>query len=132
MHKLRHGLTRRPHTWAATALAICFWQSLSFQRYVHANNYYLHTVLVNISISLQKFGAQLDTNDDDINLVESQPNDKDNNKKVTQTIWRTFGNIIDRILFATLSLIYIIMMLSLLPENFLDAKNPKSVEVVGY
>ena len=81
---------------------------------------------------MQKFGAQLDTNDDDVNLVESQPNDKDNNKKVTQNVWRTFGNIIDRILFATLSIIYLIMLVSLLPENFLDAKNPKSVEVVGY
>ncbi|XP_055295202.1 neuronal acetylcholine receptor subunit non-alpha-3-like [Sitodiplosis mosellana] len=85
-----------------------------------------------LNVSLQKFGTQLDTNDDDINLVESQPNDKPNNKKVTQGVWRTLGNIIDRVLFATLSIFYICMMARLLPEDFLDAKNPKSVVVVGY
>lgn len=70
-------------------------------------------------------------NEDDINLVESQANDKDS-KKVMKNVWQTFGNIIDRVLFAILSLLYIIMLLSLLPEDFFDEKMPKTVETVGY
>lgn len=80
---------------------------------------------------MQKFGTQLDTNEDDINLVESQANDKDN-RKVTKNVWQTFGNIIDRVLFAVLSFVYLIMLLSMLPEDFFDEKVPKTVEIVGY
>lgn len=80
---------------------------------------------------MQKFGTQLDTNEDDINLVESQANDKANNK-VAKNVWQTFGNIIDRVLFAVLSFVYLIMLLSMLPEDFFDEKVPKTVEIVGY
>lgn len=93
--------------------------------------YQLNLISVVFSI-LQNFGGQLDSTEDDINLVESQANDKDAHNKVSTKLWRTFANIIDRILFVALSLTYIIMVLSLLPENYLDEKDVTSVEIVGY
>lgn len=79
----------------------------------------------------KSFTTQIDDNADDINLVESQPNEKDA-KKAATNMWQTFGNIIDRVLFVLLSLIYLFMVLGLLPEKFLDEKDVKSVEIVGY
>lgn len=69
--------------------------------------------------------------DDDINLVESQTNEKETTKNSTK-LWKTFGNIVDRILFASLSIAYFLMVVSLLPENYLDEKNVDSVEIIGY
>lgn len=83
-------------------------------------------------ISQKRFGSEIDVTEDDINLVESQPN-KNNEEKRSANMWRTFSNIVDRILFAAVTVIYMIMFISLLPEKLLDAsQKTNSVEIVGY
>lgn len=67
--------------------------------------------------------------EDDINLVESQEADKPA-KKIT--LWRTFGKIIDRLIFVVYTIMYIIMVLSLLPEGYFEEKNLPEVEITGY
>lgn len=70
--------------------------------------------------------------EDDINLVESQPNNK-NEEKRSANVWRTFSNIVDRIIFAVVALVYMVMFISLLPEKFWDASQQlDSIEIVGY
>lgn len=87
---------------------------------------------ISIDFFWQNFGVQLGENEDDINLVESQENEKDIAKSSTK-LWRTFGNLIDRILFASLSIAYFIMTLSLLPEKYFDEIDVNSsVSIVGY
>lgn len=80
---------------------------------------------------MQKFGKQLDTDNDEINLVESQPNDKDNNKNAATGVWQTFGNIIDRALFAVLTVLYIYWMLKFLPESWFDEIDNDTIEIVN-
>lgn len=75
-------------------------------------------------------GSDDDSTEDDINLVESQANEKRTEKDKPKT-WRTFGNIIDRLLFVVLSLTYLIMMISLIPEKFFDGEEVNSVEIVS-
>lgn len=83
-------------------------------------------------ISQKRFGSEIDVTEDDINLVESQPN-RNNEEKRSANMWRTFSNIVDRIIFAAVTVIYMIMFISLLPEKFLDAsQKTNSVEIVGY
>lgn len=67
--------------------------------------------------------------DDDINLVESQDTEKPA-KKIN--LWRTFGKIIDRVLFTLFTILYVVMMWSLLPEGYFDRKDSASVEIIGY
>lgn len=80
----------------------------------------------------KSFAASLDENADDINLVESQTNEKSNTKKPTASIWQTFANIIDRMLFAALGLIYLFMIIDLLPERFFDKQPERTIEIIGY
>lgn len=75
-------------------------------------------------------GSEDGSTEDDINLVESQANEK-RAEKDKPKIWRTFGNIIDRILFVALGLSYLIMMISLIPEKLFDGEDVKSVEIVA-
>lgn len=90
---------------------------------------------------MKSFTSPFDENADDVNLVESQSNEKNNTttssssttaKKPTSSIWQTFANIIDRVLFVTLFLIYLFMVIDLLPENFFSKTPERSVEIIGY
>lgn len=69
--------------------------------------------------------------DDDINLVESQPDPKRAINNSTDS-WSTFANVIDRFAFIVVGGFYLIAAISLLPEQFFDSKNVSSVQVVGY
>lgn len=75
-------------------------------------------------------GSEDGSTEDDINLVESQANEK-RAEKDKPKMWRTFGNIIDRLLFVVLALSYIIMMISLIPENFFNGEEVNSIEIVA-
>lgn len=68
--------------------------------------------------------------EDDINLVESQANEK-RAEKDKPRVWRTFGNIIDRLLFVTLAISYLIMMIGLIPEKLFDGEEVNAVEIVA-
>lgn len=68
--------------------------------------------------------------EDDINLVESQANEK-RAQKDKPKVWRTFGNIIDRLLFVALAISYLIMMIGLIPEKLFDGEDVNSVEIVA-
>lgn len=80
-------------------------------------------------VNLQQTFNNESGTDDDINLVEAQETEK---PVKSTTLWRTFGKIIDRILFSSLAIAYIVMVLSLLPEGYFDNKSSPSVEIVGY
>lgn len=67
--------------------------------------------------------------DDDINLVESQDTEKPAKKT---NLWRTFGKIIDRVLFSVFTILYVVMIWSLLPEGYFDRNDTPSVEIIGY
>lgn len=99
---------------------------------IHVKTLFLRYIQFQSIFFWQNFGVQLGENEDDINLVESQENEKDIAKSSTK-LWRTFGNLIDRILFASLSIAYFIMTLSLLPEKYFDEIDVNSsVSIVGY
>lgn len=85
-----------------------------------------------IFISQNKFESEITVAGDDLNSVEAQLNEKNEERK-SSNLWRTFSNIVDRFLFVSITIIYIVMLLSLLPENFLNAaQNVNSVEIIGY
>lgn len=85
----------------------------------------MHSIFANLQQTLNNESGT----DDDINLVESQETEKPMKKG---SLWRTFGKIIDRILFTIFTIVYIIMMLSLLPEGYFDRKDEPNVEIIGY
>lgn len=91
-----------------------------------------------ISFLLKGFSSTFDENADDVNLVESQSTEKNNTtdsattKKTTASIWKTFANIIDRVLFVSLFLFYLFMIIDLLPENFFAKSPERTIEVIGY
>ena len=70
-----------------------------------------------------------ESSDDGANLVESQTGEK---IPKPASPWQTFGKILDRVLFTTLTLGYLIMFFSLLPEGYFSATPEKEVEIVGY
>lgn len=67
--------------------------------------------------------------DDGVNLVESQTQEQPKTKEAGP--WQTFANIIDRILFAILIVLYVIMVVGLIPEGYLNERK-KSIEIIGY
>ena len=67
--------------------------------------------------------------DDGVNLVESQSQDHVKSKEANP--WQTFANIIDRILFVVVLVLYIIMVIGLIPEGYLNERK-KSIEILGY
>lgn len=67
--------------------------------------------------------------DDGVNLVESQTQEQVKTKGTSP--WQTFANIVDRVLFAVLTVVYIIMIIGLIPEGYLGERK-KSIEIIGY
>lgn len=64
--------------------------------------------------------------------MESQPNTKKEGKR-SANLWCTLSNIVDRILLVAVTIIYIVMFISLLPEKFWDySQDVYSVEIIGY
>jgi len=79
-------------------------------------------------IDKQSFHSEVSA-DDGVNLVESQPQEQPKTK--TAGPWQTFANIIDRILFAILLIVYVIMVFGLIPEGYLNERK-KTIEIIGY
>lgn len=74
---------------------------------------------------------QFDSNGDSVNLVESQANEREN-KQMKPINWKTFGSIIDRVLFVVLVFIYLFMVIDFLPEKFFGQHDAKPVEIIRY
>lgn len=46
--------------------------------------------------------------------------------------WQTFAKIIDRVLFAILFIVYIIMIVGLIPEGYIGGAKKGPIEIIGY